>query len=64
MNQTPYNIEALLAYGLENRMIEKWDVPQVRNQLLALLQEKEPYDGTADSSAAGCHRDGPFGTPA
>lgn len=40
--KTPEYIEALLEFGVRNRMMEKWDAPQVRNQLLALLKVEEP----------------------
>ncbi len=38
-------IEELLIFGLHHKMIEKLDVPQVRNQLMILLAVKEPYEG-------------------
>ena len=38
-------IEELLIFGLNHRMIDDLDVPQVRNQLLTLLKVAEPYEG-------------------
>ncbi len=42
-------IEELLVFGLNNKMIEKLDVPQVRNQLMFLLKVSEPFSGEIDS---------------
>lgn len=41
-------IEKLLNYGIENELIEVWDVPQIRNQLLSLLKLEEPFEGEID----------------
>lgn len=38
-------IEELLIFGRHHKMIDELDVPQVRNQLLTLLNVGEPYDG-------------------
>lgn len=38
-------IEELLVFGRHHDMLETLDVPQVRNQLLALLNVAEPYEG-------------------
>jgi len=38
-------IEELILFGLHHQMIDALDVPLVRNQLLALLEVKEPYEG-------------------
>ncbi len=50
MSITAKLIEEILAYGLHHRMIEKLDLPQVRNQLLYLLQVDEPYSGSTEFS--------------
>lgn len=42
MNQS---IEQLLEFGLENKMITKWDVPMSRNLMLSLLNVSEPFEG-------------------
>lgn len=39
------SIEKLLQFGLKNNMIDKLDIPQVRNQLMDLMQETEIYTG-------------------
>ncbi|NDL67078.1 UDP-glucose--hexose-1-phosphate uridylyltransferase [Anaerotalea alkaliphila] len=39
------NIERLLGFGLAAGMMETLDIPQVRNQLLDLLQIAEPWEG-------------------
>lgn len=41
-------IEKLLKYGIQNELIEVWDIVQVRNQLLALLKLEEPYEGEVE----------------
>lgn len=38
-------IEELLIFGLHHKMMEDLDVPQVRNELLTLLDVAEPFDG-------------------
>ncbi|MDF1618002.1 UDP-glucose--hexose-1-phosphate uridylyltransferase [Petrocella sp. FN5] len=38
-------IEELILFGLQHKMIEALDIPLVRNQLLALLNVSEPYEG-------------------
>lgn len=38
-------IEKLLIYGIHNNMLDKLDVPQVRNQLLDIMQLSEMYIG-------------------
>lgn len=38
-------IEELLVFGLHHKMMDRLDVPQVRNQLLSLLKVTEPYEG-------------------
>lgn len=36
-------IESLLEYGLQNKLLEKWDIVQVRNQLMSVLKISKPY---------------------
>lgn len=38
------NIEKLIQFGLHNHMLKKWDVQQVRNQLMELLNILEPVE--------------------
>ncbi|MCT4596643.1 MAG: UDP-glucose--hexose-1-phosphate uridylyltransferase [Vallitalea sp.] len=38
------NIEKLIQFGLNNCMIEKWDVEMVRNQIMDILEISEPLD--------------------
>lgn len=45
---TALYIEKLIEYGLSNRLLEKDDVPQVRNQLLDLLMIDEPFEGNCE----------------
>lgn len=40
-----YNIEALIAYGVEKGLLSTWDVIMTRNALLDLLRVEEPYTG-------------------
>ncbi len=43
-------IEELLQFGLHHKMIEKLDIPQVKNQLLYLLKLSEPYTGEVNTN--------------
>lgn len=45
MIDAKYEIERLLAFGEAHALIKKWDVIPVRNALLTLFDEKEPYAG-------------------
>lgn len=38
-------IEKLLQFGINKQMLQGWDVPQVRNQLLSLLEIESPCEG-------------------
>jgi len=38
-------IELLIEFGLKNKMIEVLDIPLVRNQMMSLLDIKEPFSG-------------------
>ncbi len=38
-------LEHLVQYGVSKQMMSSWDIPQVRNQLLALLEIPAPYEG-------------------
>lgn len=42
-------IEELLVFGLHHKMIEDLDVPQVRNDLLSLLEVTEPFEGSIET---------------
>lgn len=39
------HIEDLIWFGLDKKMIEREDIPQVRNQLMAILKIEEPFSG-------------------
>lgn len=45
-----YRIEELLRFGVHNRMMEEWDYPLVRNQLLSLFGIKEAYSKELDEA--------------
>ncbi len=40
-----FEIERLLQFAKQNKMIEKWDMILARNELLALFNVAEPYEG-------------------
>lgn len=44
-------IEELLIFACHHKMMDKLDIPQVRNQLFTLLHVAEPYEGALDYSA-------------
>jgi UDPglucose--hexose-1-phosphate uridylyltransferase len=44
MENVLINIEKLIQFGLNNCMIEKWDVEMVRNQIIDILGISEPLD--------------------
>ncbi len=54
MKSVKVAIEKLIQFGLYKEMIEKWDVPLVRNQLMAILGIDEPadhiYEGALDET--------------
>ena len=41
-------IEQLLLFGIKNKMMDQLDTPLVRNQLMSLLELKEPFEGEVD----------------
>jgi UDPglucose--hexose-1-phosphate uridylyltransferase len=43
MEKAQINIERLIKFGLNNNMIEKYDIPLVRNQIMDILGIAEPY---------------------
>ncbi len=43
-NKSAKLIEDLLVFGLYHKMIDKLDIPQVRNELLCLLNVAEPFE--------------------
>ena len=45
-----YRIEELLRFGVANHMMEDWDYPLVRNQLLSLFGIKEAYSKDLDEN--------------
>ncbi|MBC7960831.1 MAG: UDP-glucose--hexose-1-phosphate uridylyltransferase [Vallitaleaceae bacterium] len=45
------NIEKLLLFGLKHKMLQIWDLPQIRNQLLDLLCLVAPYEGESLKSS-------------
>lgn len=47
-NKTALSVEHLLAFALQNHMIQEWDVVYTRNQLLDLLCLEQPYEGEID----------------
>ncbi len=42
------NIELLIQFALKNHIIEKWDIVQVRNQIMEVLGVEEPFDGAIE----------------
>lgn len=43
-----YYIEKLIQFGLHNNIIEIWDIPFVRNQIMDILNITEPYGQEVD----------------
>lgn len=44
-NEGVMTIEKLIQYGLKHDMLDQLDIPQIRNQLMDILGETEPYEG-------------------
>lgn len=46
-----YNIELLIQFALNQGMIQSLDIPQVRNQIMEVLNVSEPYDGEIETES-------------